>query len=113
MLSTCEACDYNFPFNEALSDCTLAHLKSIQSYERTIAELREQIERGEERRKVEISEIEEIIHRLSYWHQGEDTYLDYKKECHYCNDRPWLNKIASAIHALLAGKKGQNEKRAD
>ena len=45
--------------------------------------------------------IEEIIHSISFWHQGKSTYLDYKKECHYCNDRPWLNKISQSIVTYL------------
>jgi len=35
-------------FNDCREQATLAHLKSIQSYERTIAELREQIAKGED-----------------------------------------------------------------
>ena len=80
-----------FP-NKYLSEKQIA-LQSAISLISDYQKLRERVDNKDK--------IEEIIHSISFWHQGKSTHLDYKKECHYCNDRPWLNKIAQAIVTYL------------
>ena len=78
MLSTCEACDYNFPFNEALSACKLAHAKNCQ-------ECRERVP--------SVQELREAVVKTYTRKLTEQEWQEIKKSVH-------------AIHTLITGKRG-------
>lgn len=84
--------DGNFAFNECLELCRQAAKEEMEEFKKGLPG---------------VEEIEEIIHKRTYWHQGKSPYLDYKRDCHYCNDRPWLKSIAVALRESMVG----NEKK--
>lgn len=86
-------------FNDCREQAILAFMKSFEGFERTISELREQIAKGEA-----ISEKEILKTMNKYWQIAYEN-----PKCHNRDDR--FKVVAQAIHALLTGKKGQNEKR--
>ena len=84
MLSTCEACDYNFPFNEALSACKLAHAKNCQECRDNVPSEDEII------RVLQIGILPTAIAR-------DDATGIFK-------DGDNVKTLAQAIHTLITGK---------
>ena len=95
MLSTCEACDYNFPFNEALSACKLAHAKNCQ-------ECRERVPTIEEiKRTMAIAYGVNDIYPCKKTYNGD--FQENTKWTLEMVDR-YFGEIATAIHTLITGK---------
>lgn len=123
---------YDKGFNACREQATFVFMKSFEGFERTVAELREQIAKGEEALKSSEAVLNDIFsrHNGNSFHNQRvrsdiENALGAINKALYCSceqpyypyrlNEPPKDKLCGKCHreikhALLAGKKGQNEK---